>query len=141
MVASSGLLFCSRKDSISSDLGSGSRIMDNEKEILSTISCPLLHVYSLMLIDASATTFHPYCKCLDCSLPSLPVRSFLFRSSFTILYASSVNIKSTSTHRILPNSPGKWQRKKNHGLMQEASPSPGGKEGRRPATRLRLSMN
>ena len=121
MVASSGLLSCSRKDSIPSNLGYESRIMDNEKR--NAPFCMCIRWCWLTQMLNGVTTFHPYRKCLDCSLPSLPVRSFPFRSSFTIPYASvkDLKIKSTSTHR--PQIRRESSKRKNHafgGLMQEA---------------------
>ena len=116
MVASSGLLFCSRKHSISSDLGSGSRIIDNEKRKywgarFYAPFCSMCIRWCQML--NSTTTFHLSRKCLDCSLPSLPVWSFPFRSSFTIPYALRIKwgTGTLNPHPTIPNSPGKLQRK------------------------------
>lgn len=149
MVASSGLLFCSRKHSISSDLGSGSRIIDNEKRkywgawFHAPFCCMFIRWCQML---NSTTTFHPSRKCLDCSLPSLPVRSFLFRSSFTIPYALRIKwgTGTLNPHPTIPNSPGKLQRKKLYLRADSCRRHPsslGGKEGRRPTSRLRMSLN
>lgn len=63
VVASSGLLFCSRKHSISSDFGSRSRIIDNEKRKYwrARLPAPFMCIRWSWLTQVlnSTTTFYP----------------------------------------------------------------------------------